>query len=348
MPHDTTTIVYLSCAADKQIVRLGFDPVGGALRLLGRTAVPGSDQPSGESLPLALSPDRTRLYAGLRAAPFPIVTYAIERSDGALRPLGQARLPDSMCYLSTDATGRALFSASYGGGLIAVNEIGPDGVAGDPVQVIPTPPKAHSILPDPANRFVYAASLGGDAILCQAFDSATLRLAPTIRRAAVARPGAGPRHLAFGQGGATLYAVNELDATIDLFGRDAATGALEHRQTIALLPAGAAVPAAAADLHLTPDGRFLYASERTTHILAGFAVDPADGRLSEVCRVKSEATPRGFAIAPGGRFLLCAGLTSGRLGVYAIDPASGMLAQTAALAVGNQPNWLEIVNLAAA
>jgi 6-phosphogluconolactonase len=345
MPHTPRTIAYVSCAADKQIVRLAFDPLTGALRELDRVDVPGGEGASGESLPLALSPDRSRLYAGLRATPYPVASYAIDPRDGALRILGTGRLADSMCYLSTDATGRALFSASYSGGLIAVNPIDAGGVAGDPVQVIPTPPKAHSILPDPANRFVHVASLGGEAVLCQAFDAATLRLAPAVRRVSSAQPGAGPRHIAFGRGGAMLYVVNELDATIDVFARDAATGSLTHRQTTALLPAGAEARRAAADIHLTPDERFLYASERTTHVLAGFAVDPAEGTLSAVCRIPSEATPRGFAIAPGGRFLLCAGLTSGRVGVFAIDAERGVLTQTASLPVGDRPNWIEFVSL---
>jgi 6-phosphogluconolactonase len=199
-------------------------------------------------------------------------------------------------------------------------------------------------VPDPANRFLCAASLGGDAILCQGFDAATLRLAAAPRIAMATRPGAGPRHLAFGQGGRVLYAVNECDATLDVFARDPLTGALAPRQTVPLLPDGAGPgPHAAADLHLTPDGRFLYTSERATDTLAGFRVDPADGTLSPVCRVPSEPTPRGFAIAPGGRFLLCAGLASGTLGVYGIDPGSGVLTRMAALAVGAGANWVEVV-----
>lgn len=337
------TVVYVSCSDGPHIAVLHFDPLTGSIHEIGRVVVPGG-VPSPGSLPMAVSADRRFLYAGLRDAPHPVTSFAIDPRDGGLSVLGTAVLADSMCYLAVDATGRSLFSASYGGSKLAVNPIGADGVAGDPAQMIATPPKAHCAVPDPANRFVYAASLGGDAILCQAFDAATGRLAPTAHIAGRTKPGAGPRHIVFGQGGRFLYVINELDGSIAVFARDPATGALTERQVISLLPDGVS-GASAADIHLTPDGRFLYGSERRTHTLVGFTVDPADGTLAPLCRVPSEATPRGFAIAPGGRFLLCAGMTSGRLGVNAIDQETGVLVPTGAIEAGMGANWVEIIQL---
>lgn len=334
-----TDIVYVSCSDTCDIAILAFDTQTGAARLTGRVKVPGADASPG-SLPLAVSPDGRVLYAGLRTPPYPVTSFAIG-PGGSLSAIGRGVLADSMCYLTVDTTGRALLSASYPGAKIAVNPIGRDGVAGDPSQVIATPPKAHCAVLDPANRFLSVASLGGDAILSQAFDAATLRLAPAVTIVARTRPGAGPRHIVFGQGGRILYVVNELDGSIGVFARDAATGALAERQTVSLLAAGV-TEAASADIHLTPDGRYLYASERLSHTLSGFAVDPADGTLTPCCRVASEETPRGFRIAPGGRFLLCAGMTSGRLGIYAIG-ADGSLARQGAVDVGIGANWVEIV-----
>jgi 6-phosphogluconolactonase len=338
------TLVYVSCATDQHITILELDQTTGSLRELARTDVPGTDASAAGSLPLALSPDRTRLYAGLRAEPWPVASFAIHPTTGELTLLSLATLADSMCYLSTDATGRTLFSASYSGAKLATNPITEAGLAGDPAQILATPPKAHSALPSPDNRFLYAASLGGDAILCQAFDAATGRLAPAIHIAARTAPGAGPRHLAFAQGGRILYVLNELDGTLITFARDPATGALIARQTLSLLPEAVPLPVAAADLHITPNGRFLYASERLTDTLNGFAINPADGTLTPICRVPSETTPRGFAIAPSGRWLLCAGLTSGALASYAIRP-DGTLACLASLPVGRGANWVEIIEL---
>lgn len=334
-------IVYVSCADTCEIAILAFDRDTGGVRALGRVRVPGADASPG-SLPLAVSPDGRFLYAGLRTPPYPVVSFAIG-AEGGLAPVGSGVLADSMCYLTVEATGRALLSASYPGAKIAVNPIGRDGVAGAPSQVIATPPKAHCAVMDPANRFLYAASLGGDAILCQAFDAATSRLAPAVNVVGRTKAGAGPRHIVFGQGGRMLYVVNELDGTVGVFARDAAGGGLAERQTVSLLPDGVTA-AASADIHVTPDGRYLYASERLSHTLVGYAIDPADGTLAPRCRVASEETPRGFRIAPGGRYLLCAGMTSGRLGVYAIWE-DGVLSRQASQDVGMGANWVEIVTL---
>ena len=338
------TYVFVSCASEQHITTLAFDPASGTLHEVARTPVPGPDATGSGSLPLALSPDRTRLYAGLRATPWTVVTFAIDPATAALAPIGHAALADSMCYLSTDATGRTLFSASYSGAKLAANPIDANGIAGPVNQVLDTPPKAHSALPDPSNRFVYAASLGGDALLCQGFDAPTGRLAPGIAIAARTAPGAGPRHFAFGPAGRSLYLVNELDGTVNAYARDTATGALTQRQTVSLLPEGTPLPVAAADIHLTPDGRFLYASERSTDTISGFAIHAEDFTLTPICRVPSEPTPRGFAIAPNGRFLLCAGLASGRLATYAIAP-DGTLSRLGAIDVGGGANWVEFLTL---
>ncbi len=337
-------IVYVSCADDKSITVLEMEPATGALRERTRVGIPGTDAPSASSLPMAVSPDRRFLYAGLRTPPFPISTFAIDPQDGTLTHAGMAKLPDSMCYLSTDLTGHVLFSASYGGSKLGVSPI-VGGIVQDSAQAIETPPKAHSIRIDPANRFVYAASLGGDVVLCQRFDAARGRIDPSPHVAARTRKGAGPRHMQFARGGALLYVINELDGSINTYARDVTTGALTEIQSVTMLQAPASGSVAAADLHLTPDGRFLYGSERSTNILAAFRVDPATGTLSLVGHVASEPTPRGFAIEPQGRFLLCAGMSSGTVAVYAIDPATGALSRSSAVAVGKGPNWIEILAL---
>ena len=337
------TIVYVSCADDKHIAVLGIDPTSGSLNPLATVKVPGTGLPSPQSLPFAIAPDRRFLYAALRSEPFPLVTYAIG-PDGMLRQMGVTHLADSMCYLATDATGRFLFGASYGGAKLSINPIGADRIAQAPSQVVSTPPKAHSVLVDPANHHVYSACLGGDAVICQAFDPATGRLAEAIAIAAHTPTGSGPRHMALSADGRMLYVIAEQGGAILAYARDPATGALRERQRISLLPDGVAPPVASADLHLTPDGKFLYGSERVTHTLNGFAV-AADGTLTPVCRVPSEPTPRGFAISANGKYLLCAGLTSGRLATYGIEP-SGVLVRLGAVDVGMGANWVEFLELA--
>ena len=333
-------IVYVACAEAHEIHILGFDPETGALTPRGVTTVSGV-APGGMSMPLALSPDRRVLYAGVRTEPFTVASFAIDPATGALAHIGNAPLPESMCSIAVDTAGTNLLAASYGGAVLSVSRIGADGaVDGPAVQVMATPPKAHSIIPDPTGRFVYAASLGGDVILYLALDAATGRLTPA-GPAAATPPGAGPRHLRIAPDGRHLYAIGELAATIEVFARDAASGALSHVQTVAMLPPGGTGPFAAADIHLTPDGRFLYGSERKSDLLAAYAV-AADGRLTPLGTVASEDEPRGFAIDPTGRFLLCAGQHSDHVGVYAIG-ADGLPRPHGRVKVGRTPNWVEIL-----
>ena len=162
----------------------------------------------------------------------------------------------------------------------------------------------------------------------------------------MARPGSGPRHLAFHPHAPFAYLLGELDAGIDVLVLDESTGTLRHVQTASAWPNGAEGAPWAADIHLTPDGRFLYACERRTGTIAAFSVDAASGRIEAIGAVATEPQPRSFAISPDGRFLFAAGQASHRLSRYAVDPASGELAKLGDQAVGTNPNWIEIVELA--
>jgi len=210
--------------------------------------------------------------------------------------------------------------------------------------VVATPPNAHSIIVDEKNRYAYAASLGGDVIMQFHFDAATGRITPADPPVTRSKPKAGPRHLAFTPGGRFLYLINELDGTVNAYAVDPRTGALTERQSISLLPAGFPSKPSAADLHLTPDGRFLYGSERASNTIAAFAVDAGTGRLTSIGSVPTEPAPRGFRIDPRGRFLLAVGQTSNRMSVYAIG-ADGRLAKLADYPMGTNPNWVEIIDL---
>jgi 6-phosphogluconolactonase len=124
---------------------------------------------------------------------------------------------------------------------------------------------------------------------------------------------------------------------------DVNSDALVVRQTLRLLEGEG--KRAAADLHLTPDGRLLFASERTSNALYGFRTAPDGATLTPLGATPCEATPRGFAIDPDGRFLLCAGQTANAVGTYTIDPTGGELTRLGQYPTGPNPNWIEIVDL---
>ncbi len=117
------TVVYVSNAGRKEIFVLAMDRVTGALELIEKTLVPGTDEPSPASLPMATSPDKHFLYAQLRSAPYPVSPFAIDRGTGRLKHLALTPLVDQMAYLNTDRTGRFLLAASYVGAKLAIYPI---------------------------------------------------------------------------------------------------------------------------------------------------------------------------------------------------------------------------------
>ena len=100
----------------------------------------------------------------------------------------------------------------------------------------------------------------------------------------------------------------------------------------------------AADLHLTPNGKFLYMSERTSNSISAFGVDGASGKLTYLSNAATERQPRGFNIDPMGRFVVVTGEKSDTISVYAIDQGSGALRLLQKYPAGKGANWVEIVS----
>ena len=334
-----TTAVYVANADSGDIWVYHFDAERGELMPVQRMMI------GGNVMPLALSPDRLFLYAARRSDPLEVLSFGIDPAAGQLAALGEAPLPHSMANIATDRSGRWLFSASYGGDQIAVGAIGADGVALAAHQVITTAPHAHAIHADPSNRFVFATSLGGGVVLQFCFDETTGQLTPNAPATLAPHEGASARHFVFGRDARYVYLLNELDAKIDVLALDPAAGTLRTVQTLQSLPPGFVGEPWAADLHLTPDGRFLYASERRSNTLGAFRVDAVSGELALIGHTPTEAQPRGFAITPDGGFLIAAGQTSHRLSVYAIDALTGALDKRSECGAGQNPNWVEVVEL---
>ena len=347
-----STYVYVSCEEDGDIAtyRMASD---GTLEAGPRVPVGVS-----QSIPMAVSPDKRFLYAVSRAKPYRVHVYAIDRGTGALSELRATPLAETFPYISLDRTGRFLFGASYGAHVISVNAVAPDGaVAPEPLQVIPVGRNAHSIRVDESNRFAFVPTLGSDEIFLFTFDAASGRLASNTPAVYLMKPGTGPRHFITSRDNRFLYVLAELVGTVTTFALDGKTGLLAEVDSVSAVPRDAKLgPGAprpsnrdtandiwAADLHLTPDGKFLYASERTSNTLAGFRVDPQSGKLAYLASVPTEPQPRGFAIDPGGKFLVASGEKSETVSVHAIDPTTGALKLIGKYPVGKGGNWVEII-----
>jgi 6-phosphogluconolactonase len=353
------TFVYVSNAEDGDIGVYTLQPDG--------TLQPGARAPAAKVvMPMAVSPDKRYLHAAARSKPYAAHTFAIDPKTGALKAVGTGNLAESFPYISTDRTGRYLFGASYGGHVMSVNPIGADGRVGEPLQVIPVGRHAHSIRVDNTNHYVFVPTLGTDQVFQFVFDPASGRLNANTPPLVQLKQGVGPRHLVVSADNRFVYVLGELMGTVTTLALDAKTGLLTEKDSASILPADSKLqpgmargavgtPGAnqaprntdndiwASDVHLTPDGKFMYAAERTSNTLATLRVDGASGKLAYVASTPTEKQPRGFAIDPSGKYLVASGEKSETISVYAIDPASGALRLLNKYPTGKGSNWVEIV-----
>ncbi len=317
-----------------------LDSESGALKAAARTG--GIANP----FFLALSPDRKFLY-GVHAEQFggdepkQVAAYSIEDGEGTLKLLNrQSSHGIATCYLDVDGTGGALVVANYSSGNVASLPIGEDGSLGEAASVIQHEgssvdpkrqkgPNAHSIVVSPDNRFAFAADLGIDKILCYRLDAEAGKISSNSDHPFTAMaPGSGPRHLTFHPDGQHLYAINEILNTVAVFAYDAETGALTEKQTIATLPADFEGTSHTADLKITPDGKFLYGTNRGHDSIAAYRI-AGDGTLSLIeIEPSGGKGPQNLAITADGKWLLCANLPGNNVVVFAIDTDEGDISPT--------------------
>ena len=317
-------------------------------------------------MPMAVSPDQRFLIAGVRSKPYQAYTYSIDKSSGILNPVGAGTLAESYPYIALDRSGRFLLGASYGANQVGVNPVGADGRVGEPLQVIPTARNAHSIRTDNTNRFVFVPHLGTDQVFQFLFDEKSGRLSANTPPVLQLKQGTGPRHLIVSPDNRFVYLLNELTGMVTTLSLDPNAGTLKELDSVSVLPpdtklvpgvprGAVGTPGAnqaprntdndvwASDLHLTPDGRLLYAAERTSSTLGALRVDTASGKLTYLGSTPTEKQPRGFNIDPTGRFVVVSGEKSDMIASYEINAETGALKLIGRYPTGKGANWVEIV-----
>lgn len=317
-------------------------------------------------MPMAVSPDKRFLIAGVRSKPYQAYTYSIDKSSGALNLVGTGTLAESYPYIALDRSGHFLLGASYGANQVGVNPVGADGRVGEPLQVIPTARNAHSIRTDNTNRFVFVPHLGTDQVFQFIFDEKSGRLSANTPPVLQLKQGSGPRHLIVSPDNRFVYLLNELTGMVTTLSLDQNAGTLKELDSVSVLPpdtklvpgmprGAVGTPGAnqaprntdndvwASDLHLTPNGRLLYAAERTSSTLGALRVDPESGKLTYLGSTPTEQQPRGFNIDPTGRFVVVSGEKSDTISSYEINAETGALKLIGRYPTGKGANWVEIV-----
>jgi len=328
-----------------------MDPKTGALNLASKTGGPPNPSfltidPGGRYL-VAVS--ETGQYEGQEGGG--VSSYAIDPSRGALTLINsQPTHGAAPCYVTIDPSGKWVIVANYNGGNVTVLPLGADGKLGAPTDVVQhkgssvnksrqAEPHAHSAIFAPGSAtLVLVADLGLDRIMLYDLDLVKGKLVPHTTPWITIHPGGGPRHMAFSPDTHTLYVANEVDSTVSAFQYDAAKGSFTELQTLPLLPADFKGQNTSADIHLTPSGKYLYASNRGIDNLAAFSVDSASGKLAAAGQVSTQGkTPRNFAIDPSGTFLLAANQDSDSIVTFRIDHATGKLTPTGSTTTISSP-----------
>jgi 6-phosphogluconolactonase len=316
-----------------------MDPSSGKLMLEG--VVKGVRNPSF----LEINPRTDFLYAVNEVGSFDdqpgggVSAFSINLTSGEFSLLNeQSSHGKDPCYISIEQTGRFALVANYTSGNIAMFPIQTDGRLDPVTQVIQhagssvhperqTGPHAHCILPDPPNRFAIAMDLGLDKLLIYKMDLENGRL---HKQAEVKiQAGAGPRHLTFHPNGQYAYLINELNSTLISYRYHSQTGTFEELQTVPTLPQDFKGRNLCADVHVSPDGKHLYASNRGHDSIALFLIDENNGKLTYQNHTSTEGgEPRNFAIDPSGAFLLAANQQTNNIVTFKIDSATGQLFYT--------------------
>jgi 6-phosphogluconolactonase len=293
---------------------------------------------------LVVSPDEKFVYAvsenGKDDNGGEISSFAFDKKSGTLRFINkQLTGGDHPCYVDIDKTGKWAFAGNYSSGTLSVFPLGSDGSLGEASTRIAhsgsgankerqSKPHVHCTYVSPDNKFLYVPDLGIDKVMIYSFDVATGKLTPAPQPFAATNPGAGPRHITFHPNKKFAYLVEELAGEVVVFKNE--HGALKMIQRTSTLPRGAKGFAGSADIHVSPDGKFLYASNRGDFDnLAIFKVNPSTGKLSIVgFQPTGGKAPRNFNFDPSGEFLLVANQNSDEVVVFKRNIKSGVLEDT--------------------
>lgn len=291
---------------------------------------------------LAVSADQKYLYA-IHAKQFggkeneQVAAYQIVGRTGELKLLNrQSALGSAACYLDVDTTGKSVLVANYTSGNVAALPVKSDGSLGEAASFVQHAgssvdparqkgPHAHCFVISPDNRFAFAADLGLDQILCYRLDAAAAKLTPNRQPFVRTPPGAGPRHLTFHPNGKRVYVINELRNSITRFDYEPETGVLIEKQTLSSLPKDYMGKTYCADLKITPDGRYLYGTNRGHDSIARYRLDEDGGMTLLGIEPSLGKGPQNLAITPDGTLLVCANMPGNNVAVFRIDGKTGGL-----------------------
>jgi 6-phosphogluconolactonase len=292
---------------------------------------------------LTISPNRKYLYAvNENGAAGEVSSFIFDRGTGQLHFINkQSSGGADPCYITEDKTNKWVFVANYSSGSLSALSVNADGSLNPVSQLIqhsgsgPNTERqekahVHSTVFSPDQHFLYAADLGTDRETIYRFSPEKKQPLSGAKDSIVSvDAGSGPRHFVFHPSKPCAYLINELSGTVDAFAFTSATGGLKRMQTITSHPADYKGEKGSADIHISPNGKFLYASNRgDANSIAIYTIDGAGKLHLKGFRATGGIHPRNFMIDPTGRFLLVANRDSDNIVIFFINQQTGLLSST--------------------
>ncbi|MFB0908657.1 MAG: lactonase family protein [Spirosomataceae bacterium] len=284
---------------------------------------------------LEVAPNKKFVYAVNETNGGSVESFAF--SEGKLTSLNMASSGGPHpCHVEIDKTGKWCIAGNYTGGSLAILPINDDGTLSEPTQVIQhtgsgpnkdrqNEPHVHSANISPNNKDVFVPDLGIDKVMAYRLNSETGEL--TAGNHQTVSAGSGPRHFTFHPNGKYAYVIQELTNTITAF--DYTDGKLTEIEEVTTLPENFDGKSACADIHISPDGKFLYGSNRFSDTIVSYKIDEATGKLTTLNQTSVEGkTPRNFTISPTGKWVLVANQDSDNIVIFSRNTETGAITST--------------------
>jgi 6-phosphogluconolactonase len=295
---------------------------------------------AGGPAPMAVNPGHKRLFVGLRTSCELLCLNILP--EGQLAVKGSCALPSDPCFVGTDKTGNFILSAYYRTGQLTVHHWIEEENIFYEVQRLTTEQKAHSLWLDVENRYAYAPHTDPNKIYLYYFDSKSGML--MSRDPAWISPGENlqPRHLCFHPFLSCLYVVNEGSSTVSVYDFNIRNGDIAPKGTIPTLM-DKFEGNLCAEVRISSNGNFLYASNRGHDSIACFKINGTTGIPELTGLIPAPKTPRSFDLSADGNYLYVAGQDSGELALYKVDQSSGLPVELSRNFIGNCPMWVMTV-----
>ena len=284
-----------------------------------------------------------------------VSSFAVDQKSGNLTYLNKQPCFGAACHITLDIGNKYAFVANYLGGSVQVFPIQTDGTIGsetDKVQHHGSSVRAdrqdkahaHYIAPDNEHRRLLVVDLGIDKLLTYVLNRETGKLTADEENAFKSKPGSGPRHLIIHPNGRVVYLIHELNSTVAVINYDSEKGTFKEIQTIETIPSSFTTNNQCSAIRITPDGKYLYGSNRGHNSIVVYSVEPDTGKLALVDNVSTGGDwPRDFIIDLTGNIMLVANQESNDIFSYRIDHGTGKLTQTGHKIEVNKPVCLLVI-----